>query len=305
MKLADLIKVSLDELRMQMLGVQVLFGFQFQGLFQQGFTDVSPIGRTVDACGLTLLIIVLGCLLAVPSQHRLVDKNKETLRLQRTATRFADVALLPFSVAIGCAVYVAVGRGFDAPTGAILALAASLMALALWYGLGAALRWGAARHHTEVEMSKSETPLHVRIDHMLIEARVVLPGAQALLGFQLIVMMTPAFDHLPRVVQLVHLVALANILTAVVLLIAPAALHRVAFSGMDDPRAYSFGSALLTISLLPLALGVCCDFYVAMTRLLDTESWARFDAVSIFIVLISLWYIAPLFLRRSQHRRRH
>jgi hypothetical protein len=143
MKLADLIKVSLDELRMQMLGVQVLFGFQFQGLFQQGFTDVSPLGRKVDAGGLTLLIIVLGCLLAVPSQHRLVDKNKETLRLQRTATRFADVALLPFSVALGCAVYVAVGRGFDPTTGAIAAVAATFVALALWYGLGAALRPGA------------------------------------------------------------------------------------------------------------------------------------------------------------------
>jgi Family of unknown function (DUF6328) len=302
MKLADLIKVSLDELRMQMLGVQVLFGFQFQGLFQQGFNEVSPLGQKIDVCGLTLLIVVLGCLLAVPSQHRLVYKNKETLRLQRTATRFADVALLPFSVAIGCAVYVAVGRGFDARTGAIMAVAATFMALALWYGLGAALRWRATRYHTEVEMSKSETPLHVRIDHMLIEARVVLPGAQALLGFQLIVMMTPAFDQLPRLVQLIHLVALTNILTAVVLLIAPAALHRIAFSGMDDPRAYSFGSALLTVSLLPLALGVCCDFYVAMTRLLETESWARIDAVSIFVVLISLWYVAPLFLR-SQHRR--
>jgi len=305
MKLADLIKVSLDELRVQMLGVQVLFGFQFQGLFQQGFTDVSALARKVDACGLTLLVMVLGCLLAVPSQHRLVYKNTETVRLQRTATRFADVALLPFSVAIGCAVYVAVGRGFDGTTGTIVAVAATLMALAMWYGLGAALRWRAAHRHTEVEMSKSETPLHVRIDHMLIEARVALPGAQALLGFQLIVMMTPAFDNLPKAAQLIHLIALVSILAAMVLLIAPAALHRIAFSGMDDPRAYSFGSALLTGALLPLAVGVCCDFYVAITRLLNSESWARIDAVVIFVVLVTLWYGVPLFLRRSQHGRRH
>jgi hypothetical protein len=39
---------------MQMLGVQVLFGFQFQGLFQQGFHDVSAMGRQVDALGASI-----------------------------------------------------------------------------------------------------------------------------------------------------------------------------------------------------------------------------------------------------------
>ena len=36
-------------------------------------------------------------------------------------------------------------------------------------------------------MKTTATPLHTRIDQMLTEARVILPGAQAILGFQLIV----------------------------------------------------------------------------------------------------------------------
>lgn len=44
-------------------------------------------------------------------------------------------------------------------------------------------------------MQESPTPLHAKIEQSLTEARVILPGAQALLGFQLIVMMTRAFDH--------------------------------------------------------------------------------------------------------------
>jgi hypothetical protein len=52
MKLDDALKVSLDELRMQMLGAQVLLGFEFQGLFQDGFAKVSLICRSVDAVGL-------------------------------------------------------------------------------------------------------------------------------------------------------------------------------------------------------------------------------------------------------------
>jgi hypothetical protein len=48
-KLESALKVSLDELRMQMLGSQVLFGFQFQGLFQDNFAALPASGRAADA----------------------------------------------------------------------------------------------------------------------------------------------------------------------------------------------------------------------------------------------------------------
>jgi len=41
---------------------------------------------------------------------------------------------------------------------------------------------------------RPETPLHVRIEQMLTEARVILPGAQAIFGFQLSVVLTQAFE---------------------------------------------------------------------------------------------------------------
>ena len=43
---------------------------------------------------------------------------------------------------------------------------------------------------------KSPTPLTIRIEHMLTEARVVLPGAQALFGFQLSIVLTRSFAEL-------------------------------------------------------------------------------------------------------------
>ena len=49
MKLQDALKTSLDELRMQMLGGQVLFGFQFQAMFQDNFRAVPHSGRVVYA----------------------------------------------------------------------------------------------------------------------------------------------------------------------------------------------------------------------------------------------------------------
>jgi hypothetical protein len=136
---------------------------------------------------------------------------------------------------------------------------------------------------------------------MLIEARVVLPGAQALLGFQLIVMMTPEFDKLLPPVRLAHLVALGSVLVSVILLIAPAAVHRTAFAGRDTPEAYRAGSILVTAALLPLAIGICCDFYVAISRLFGAGLQPQLFGAGAFIVLLVLWYGVPLLLRSTQH----
>jgi hypothetical protein len=75
MKLQDALQTSLNELRMQMLGVQVLFGFQFQGLFQEAFANVPASARVADALGLGLLVATLGLSVAIPCQHRLVESG--------------------------------------------------------------------------------------------------------------------------------------------------------------------------------------------------------------------------------------
>ena len=83
---------------------------------------------------------------------------------------------------------------------------------------------------------RSIPPLHVRIDWMLTESRVILPGAQALLAFQFIATLTKRFDDLPDAWQVVHFVALGLLTLSVLLLIAPAAIHRAGFGGEDDER---------------------------------------------------------------------
>ena len=45
---------------------------------------------------------------------------------------------------------------------------------------------------------RETAPLHSRIEQMLTEARVILPGAQALLGFQLAIVLTDTFEKLPN-----------------------------------------------------------------------------------------------------------
>ncbi len=303
MKLGDALKTSLNELRMQMLGVQVLFGFQLRGLFQDGFSGVSPSGRIVNAAGLLLLVTTLSLLIAVPCQHRIIEEGEETYRIQRTATRLGKLALVPLAIGIGCAIYVATARAFGLTLGIAAAALSCGLASLCWFGLG----WGLRRHLdvpdiVEDAMEKHGTPLHEKIDQMLTESRVVLPGVQALLGFQLIVLLSKGFDQLPSAVRLVHLGALLAMALSMTLLIALAAVHRLTFDGRDEERMHTIGSILLTLALIPLAGGLCADLFVAMNRLFDGSIVAPVTAIAAFAVLIGLWYIGPVLLKPKARR---
>lgn len=299
MKLADALKTSLDELRMQMLGTQVLLGFQFQGLFQDKFPSSDAAARITAVAGMSLLVITLGLMMSIPCQHRLVEGGEDTQRIYAASKRYAQLAFLPLACGIGCSLFVAMTGAFGAAEATGFALAASSIAIGAWYGLGIVLRRYGFTHKGEAPMKEGQTPLHNKIEQMLTEARVILPGAQALLGFQFVVMLTKAFAELPAAARTVHLVALMSLALTIILLIAPAAIHRLTFGGNDDPRMHALGSLLMSVALLPLALGLSCDIWIALTKLFPERNSLALSGASVaFVLLITLWYLLPLFLRR-------
>jgi hypothetical protein len=139
---------------------------------------------------------------------------------------------------------------------------------------------------------------------MLTEARVLIPGAQALFGFQLAVFLTDAFDRLPASSKAVHTVALGCIAIAVVLLMAPAAFHRITFDGRDTEEFHRLGSALIIVSALPLAAGITGDFYVATAKASDSPPIAMALAAVAAAILLGLWFAYPLALRVRTQRGR-
>jgi hypothetical protein len=132
---------------------------------------------------------------------------------------------------------------------------------------------------------------------MLTEARVMLPGVQALLGFGLIAVLTQPFDRLPGDARLVHAVGLMLLTLTIILLIAPAAVHRLAYGGQDTRAVHRTGSALITAASLPLALGLSAGVYVAFSAITETRALSATAALVTAIVLCALWYGWPLVLR--------
>src|SRR5205823_2609221 len=141
---------------------------------------------------------------------------------------------LPFALAIGINVFLAAERVLGIAAAIAAGGGAAGLALALWYGLPLARRPSigkreramAQRQHNQ----RPETPLHVKIEQMLTEARVILPGAQALFGFQLSIVLTKSFDDLAASSRILHAASLGLVALSVMLLMAPAAYHRIVYS---------------------------------------------------------------------------
>jgi hypothetical protein len=138
------------------------------------------------------------------------------------------------------------------------------------------------------------TPLDVQVDQLLTEARLIIPGAQALLGFQFAVTLMRAFAELPDAVKMLHVAALCCIGLAVILLMAPASIHRIAFGGEDDPVFVKVASWFVVAAPLPLAFGIALDTFVAAGRALQSDRAASFLGLAAIVVLLGTWYVYPL-----------
>ena len=86
---------------------------------------------------------------------------------------------------------------------------------------------------------EQEIPLTTQIEQflprrdraILTEARLIIPGGQAPLGFQVTATLTRAFSELPTGAKSIHSGGLCAIALAVIVLMTPAALRRIAYDG--------------------------------------------------------------------------
>ena len=297
-------KTALDETRMLMLGAQILIGFELRSAFQERFDSLPQLSKWLEAASLLLMVLTLALLVAPSSQHRLVERGEITARIRRVVNGFADVALFPFAMALGLDFYVVVAKAYGQGAGIAAGVIVALLALAFWYVFALLYRAQLARGGVRMEhrMPGTDATLESKIEQMLTEARIALPGAQALLGFQLAVVFTRAFEHLPQTSQLVHGVAIGCIALTLILLISPAAFHRITFAGEDSERFYRLGSALVTAALLPLALGLGCDIFVMLSKIAKDPAIGIGAGALAGLVLLGFWYVQPLVLRARHGR---
>ncbi|HVU02764.1 MAG TPA: DUF6328 family protein [Polyangiaceae bacterium] len=154
------------------------------------------------------------------------------------------------------------------------------------------------------ERAERETLEH-EVSHVLEEARMIVPGIQALFGFQLVAVFNQTFfGRLDVFHQRVHLVAIAWIVLAMGFVMTPAAYHRQAERGWVTGRLVGLGSRLLQLSLVALACGVGLDVYVIAYMVLGLRWMALVVSATLLAALSMLWFLLPAILGSGAATRR-
>src|SRR5438105_8702256 len=149
---SDKLDNALNEGRILILGAQVLVGFGYRTVFQEGFPRLPDAQQHLWMWSLALLRGSL-CLLILPVPfHYIAESGEPTMRLHRLAQRTIEIALLPFAIGMAVYIFIATGKTLQLPWAIALALLILGCAFFFWYALPTALR----RRRTAPKKSRQE-----------------------------------------------------------------------------------------------------------------------------------------------------
>jgi uncharacterized membrane protein len=141
---------------------------------------------------------------------------------------------------------------------------------------------------------KETLSLSEAVTHLLEEGRMVLPGVQALFGFQLIAVFNSTFrERLTSTEQIIHLVAIGLVAMSVALVMAPAAYHRQTNPEEATETFIKLATYLLLGSMFPLMIGITLDFYLIARLILENNFLSLLLSIALLIWFVTFWFLLP------------
>jgi len=306
--LKDKVQNALDEARMLILGAQVLVGFQFGAVLSSGFEHLSSLAQYLNIVSLFIMLFAVALLVAPGTYHQIVNNGQDTRSLVKFTTQVMTIALLPFALSLGIDMYITIEKIAGPAAQFIAGISTFLVAVFLWYGWEMIRKYS---HHSREKIAHNQskeplpefenrTELKDRIKQVLTEVRVVLPGTQALLGFQFAAIVQSGFDQLPVSSKYIHVASLALVALSITLLMTPAAYHRIVDQGDDTEHFHRLATRLLIAAMIPFGLGVCGDFFVVARKVTNSIPLAGTASVLILAFFYLLWFGYTMYRRRHR-----
>jgi hypothetical protein len=125
----------LNELRVTLPGVQVLFAFLLIAPFSQQFSDVNDLQKYAYLAALTFTALGSALLIAPTPYHRIRFRDEDKDALLRVANRLALAGTLCVAIAMCCALFLVTDFLFAAPVPALLTAAVAGVIVVFWYAL--------------------------------------------------------------------------------------------------------------------------------------------------------------------------
>jgi predicted membrane channel-forming protein YqfA (hemolysin III family) len=125
----------LNELRVALPGVQVLFAFLLAVPFAQGWKEVTAFQRDVFFIAFLATTLSSALMIAPTSYHRLRWRDEDKGRIVQIGNRLTIAGLLALLVAIAAVVLLVTDYIFEKTTAVATTVAVVAIFVALWYGL--------------------------------------------------------------------------------------------------------------------------------------------------------------------------
>jgi hypothetical protein len=125
----------LNELRVALPGVQVLFAFLLTLPFTQRYEKITGAGDALYIAALVSAAVASAFLIAPSAHHRLRWRSGDKEDLLRTANRQAIVGTVFLAIGVACSLYVVVSFLHGAAVAAPITAAIGGLIVWLWYGL--------------------------------------------------------------------------------------------------------------------------------------------------------------------------
>ena len=123
---------------------------------------------------------------------------------------------------------------------------------------------------------------------------MLLPGIQALFGFQLIAVFNSTFaEKLSSLEQQLHLLAIGLVGVAIALILTPAAYHRQMEHVSITRRFIDVSTRLMLWSMASLALSIGLDLYLVSPIILQDILVSLMITLGLWALFILLWIVLP------------
>jgi hypothetical protein len=156
----------------------------------------------------------------------------------------------------------------------------------------------------EKQQQSEQQSLDGEMRNIIEEARVILPGVQALFGFQTIAVFNERFADLATYAKVCHVLGLAMVIVTIAMVMTPAVYYR-ACAGNPSHHMARVSSAVIRGSLLPLALGLSLDMFTVIFAVSEALWLSVAAGVATLLLFALLWYLVPRLGRQRYQPGKH
>jgi hypothetical protein len=131
-------RITIEEARMVLPGIQAFFGFQLVAIFNNRFQNLTHAEQVLHFIALLMLAVSIALIMTPAAYHRIAERGMVSRHFVELASRFLEFAMLPLMLSISVDLFLLGRLILDNPA---LSAGIALVTLFLFFGLWYVFPW--------------------------------------------------------------------------------------------------------------------------------------------------------------------